>query len=72
MAIGRTMRVADRLALTYEDAIHYTGFSREVLADAVVAGEITTLERGREVVLLREDLEKFLKNSKRLFKKAKP
>lgn len=64
MATKKPLKVSERIALSYDDASTWTGFSRLELANAVLAGEIQAFKRGKETVLLREDVEKYLRNSK--------
>lgn len=49
-----------RTTLSYDDAAALTGLSKSTLLDAVLRKQIRSYKPGREPVLDREDIEKFI------------
>lgn len=53
--------IAEKLTYSVPEAVTITGISRSLLYVEIAAGRLTARKLGRRTVILREDLEAFLK-----------
>lgn len=54
------MHLNQRIALTVEDAIAVTGYSRNKLYDAINSGDLRSFKDGRRRMISRKALEEFI------------
>lgn len=54
------MKLNEKIALTIPEAIEYSGIGRSSLYLLFAEGKITRRKRGKSVLIIREELDKFI------------